>query len=106
MAEAAAPSVKPWCKDDKDRLQRLINDGRIDITRTKDIQYIDRVRHSHFRERNPVNFHRNFRTFARSDVEIEEHYAGYRARLTARGIVVCPSSSYFNDYLTLVLPSH
>jgi hypothetical protein len=81
MADAAAPSVKPWCKDDNDRLQRLINDGRINITRTEDIQYIDRVRHSHFCERDPVNFRRNFRTFTRS-VKIEEHYAGYHARLT------------------------
>jgi len=104
MADAAAPSVKPWCRDDKDKPQKLINDGRIDITRTKDIQYIDRVRHSHFRELDPVNFHRNFRSFARS-VEIEEHYAGYRARLAARGIVFCPSSSYFSYYLTIVLSS-
>ena len=104
MADTAAPSAKPWCKDDKDKLQKLINDGRINITRTEDIQYIDRVRHSHFHERDPVNFCRNFRTFARS-VKIQEHYAGYRARLAAGGIVFCPSSSYFNDYLTLVLPS-
>ena len=104
MADVAAPSVKPWCKDDKGKLQKLIDDGRIDITRTKDIQYIDRVQHSHFRERDLVNFHRNFRSYARS-VEIEEHYAGYRARLAARGIVFCPSSSYFNYYLTLVLLS-
>ena len=105
MAEAATPTVKPWCKDDKGKLQKLINDSRINITRTEDIQYIDRVWHSHFCERDPVNFRRNFRSYARS-VEIEEHYAGYRARLAARGIVFCPSSSYFNDYLTLVLPSH
>ncbi len=104
MADVAAPSVKPWCKDDKGKLQKLINDGRINITRTEDIQYIDRVQHSHFRERDPVNFCRNFCSYARS-VEIEEHYAGYRARLAARGIVFCPSSSYFNYYLTLVLSS-
>jgi hypothetical protein len=43
MAEAATPTVKPWCKDDKERLLRLINDDRINITRTNDTQYIDRV---------------------------------------------------------------
>jgi len=88
MAEADAPAVKPWCKDDKDRLQRLIQDGRVDITKTDDTSYIDRVRHTHFRERDSLNFRRNFRSFARS-VEIEEHYAGYRARLAAGGTVSC-----------------
>ena len=104
MAEAATPTVKPWCKDDKERLLRHINNGRINITRTNNTQYVDRVQHCHFRERDPVNFHPNFRTFARS-IEIQEHYTGYCARLAAGGIVFCPSSSYFNDYLTLVLPS-
>ena len=104
MADAAAPSVKQWGKEDKDKLQKLIDDGKIDITRTNDTQYIDRVRHNHFRERDSVNFRRNFRSYARS-VEIEEHYAGYRARLAARGILFCPSSSYFNYYLTIVLSS-
>jgi len=86
MAEADAPAIKPWCKEDKHRLQRLIDDGRVDITRTNDIEYIDRVRHAHFRERDPVNFRRNFCTYARS-FEIEEYYAGYRARLAAGGTV-------------------
>ena len=104
MANADAPSVKQWGKEDKDKLQKLIDDGKIDITKTDDTQYIDRVRHNHFRERDSVNFRRNFRSYARS-VEIEEHYAGYRARLAARGIVFCPSSSYFNYNLTLVLLS-
>ena len=104
MANADAPSVKQWGKEDKDKLQKLIDDGKIDITKTDDTQYIDRVWHNHFRERDSVNFRRNFRSYARS-VEIEEHYAGYRARLAARGIVFCPSSSYFMDCLTLVLPS-
>ena len=85
MAEADAPAIKPWCKEDKDRLQRLIDEERVDITRTDDTQYIERVRHTHFRERDPINFRRNFRSFARS-VDIEEHYAGYRARLAAGGI--------------------
>ena len=92
MANADAPSVKQWGKEDKDKLQKLIDDGKIDITKTDDTQYIDRVRHNHFRERDSVNFRRNFRSYARS-VEIEG------------GIVFCPSSSYFMDCLTLVLPS-
>ena len=87
MAEADAPAIKPWCKEDKDRLQRLIDEERVDITRTDDTQYIERVRHTHFRERDPINFRRNFRTYARS-FEIEEHYAGFRARLAAGGIVL------------------
>lgn len=94
MAETDAPAIKPWCKDDKDKLQRLINDGRVDITRTNDTQYIDRVHHSHFRECDPVNFRRNFQTYARS-FKIKEHYAGFRACLAAGGTVFCYSYVIF-----------
>ena len=36
------PAVKPWGIDDKQYLQRLINKGKVDITRT-DHDYINRV---------------------------------------------------------------
>ena len=45
---ADAPTVKPWCQDDKDKLQKLINDGKADITKTMDTDYIESVRHKYF----------------------------------------------------------
>ena len=45
-----------------------------------DTDYIDRVRHQYFRERDRENFRRNFRTYARS-CEIGEHFDGWRRRL-------------------------
>ena len=74
------PAVKPWGQTQKDALQDLIADGNVDITRTDDTTYIDRVRHQHFRERDRDNFRRNFRSYARS-CEIGEHFEGYRRRL-------------------------
>jgi hypothetical protein len=44
------PTVKPWGIDDKEYLQRLINKGKVDITRA-DHDYIDRVRQKYFRHR-------------------------------------------------------
>ena len=79
---ADAPTVKPWCKDDKDKLQKLINDGKVDIMKTKDTDYIESVCHKYFQERKVDNFHRNFRGYARA-LTIAEHYDGYRARLAA-----------------------
>ena len=79
---ADAPAVKPWCKDDKDKLQKLIDNGKVDITKMDNIEYIDTIRHKYFCERDNLNFHRNFRGYARS-LTIAEHYDGYRARLAA-----------------------
>jgi hypothetical protein len=72
--------------DDKKKLPQLIDSGKVDISRTEDIGYIDSVRFKYYRNRDNVNFRRNFRNYARS-VDIEEHYRGYRARLAAGGIV-------------------
>ena len=79
---ADAPAIKPWCKDDKDNLQKLIDNGKVDITKTKDTDYIESVCHKYFQERKVDNFRRNFRGYARA-LTIAEHYDGYRARLTA-----------------------
>jgi hypothetical protein len=79
---ADAPAIKPWCKDDKDKLQKLINDGKVNITMTEDTDYIKSVRHKYFRERKVDNFRRNFRGYARA-LTIAKHYDGYRARLAA-----------------------
>ena len=78
------PAVKPWGQKQKDDLQDLIDEGKVDITRTTDTNYIDRVRHQYFRERGVDNFRRNFRAFARN-CEIGEHFDGYRRRLAERG---------------------
>ena len=98
---ADAPTVKPWSIDDKKKLQQLIDSGKVDISRTEDIDNIDSVHFKYYRERDNVNFRRNFRNYARS-ADIEEHYRGYRAHLAAGGgivyIVVC--ISYYIIYLT------
>jgi hypothetical protein len=77
------PAVKPWGIDDKQYLQRLINRSKVDITRT-DHDYIDRVRQKYSRQRNKVNFRRNFKNYARSR-ELEDEISGARRR--ERGIV-------------------
>ncbi len=38
MADALA--VKPWGIDNKKKLQQLIDNGKVDISRTEDINYI------------------------------------------------------------------
>ncbi len=83
---ADVPVIKPWCKEDKDKLLKLIQKGKVDITNTEDTKYIDSIRLKYFREQKVDEFRRNFRSFARL-VEIEEHFAGFRARLAARGKV-------------------
>jgi hypothetical protein len=81
-----APDVKPWGIVNKKKLQQLINDGKVDISRTDTINYIDSVFFKYYQERdNHVNFRRNFWNYA-GFVDIEEHYQGYRARLAAGGI--------------------
>jgi CHASE1-domain containing sensor protein len=79
---ADAPAVKPRCKEDKNKLQKLIDDGKVDIRKTEDTDYINSVRHKYFRERSDHNFRRNFRGYARA-LTIAKHYNGYRARLAA-----------------------
>ena len=74
---ADAPPVKPWGQNDKDLLQKLINRGKIDITRTGDTDYIDRIRHKYFRPRDTLNFRRNFRSYTRSR-DLEDHLSGNR----------------------------
>jgi hypothetical protein len=74
-----APAIKPWGKENKEQLQKLIDQGKVDITRTNDLAYIDRVKHKYFRSHETYNFSRNFRTYARSR-ELEDHLAGYRQR--------------------------
>ena len=72
------PAVKLWGIDDKHYLQRLINKGKVDITRT-DHNYIDRVRQKYFRHCKKVNFRRNFKTYARSR-ELEDEISSARRR--------------------------
>ena len=69
LTMADGPAIKPWCKDDKNRLQKLIDDSvavvdaaysAVDITKTDDIKYINFVRHKYFQEQESINFHCNF----------------------------------------------
>ena len=48
MADALA--IKSWCKEDKDKLLKLIEKGKVNITNTEDIDYIDSIRQKYFRE--------------------------------------------------------
>ena len=57
LTMANGPAVKPWCKDDKNRLQKPIHDGKVDITKTDEIEYIAFVFHKYFHEQESVNFH-------------------------------------------------
>jgi hypothetical protein len=74
-----APAAKPWGTEDKEQLQNLINQGKVDITRTNDLAYINRVKHKHFCTRKTYNFRHNFQNYARSR-ELEDHLAGYQRR--------------------------
>ena len=53
---ADAPPVKPWGQNDKELLQKLIDRCKIDISRTGDTDYIDRIRHKYFRPCGTLNF--------------------------------------------------
>ena len=72
-----APAVKPWGLLDKEILQKLIDKGKVDITRTSNLAYIDQIKQKYFRGRDKHNFHHNFRNYARSH-ELKDHLAGYR----------------------------
>jgi hypothetical protein len=74
-AMANAPTVKPWGKEDKDHLQKLIDQGKVDITKTANIDYIDIVWHKYFWVRDNHNFCRNFRSYAQMR-ELEDHQSG------------------------------
>ena len=86
------PRVKPWSKENKDYLQELIDLGKVDIGRSADSKYIDRVRVKYFRDRDELNFRRNFRSYARSR-EIEDRLSG--ARRQGGGIVFFIYYSYY-----------
>ncbi len=73
---ADVPPVKPWGKADKKNLQKLINTGKFDITKTTNIEYIKKVRHDHFCHRNSHNFRHNFCSYARLQ-ELKDHLSGY-----------------------------
>ncbi len=75
MADAPPP-VKPWGIADKQHPQKLINKGKVDITKTADGDYIDQVRLNHFRHREAKNFCHNYCNFVRSQ-ELEDHLSGY-----------------------------
>ena len=74
---ADAPPVKPWGQNDKELLQKLIDRRKIDISRTSDTDYIDKICQKYFRPRDNRNFRRNFRSYARSR-DLEDHLSGYR----------------------------
>ena len=55
-----APAVKPWGKLNKETLQKLIYKGKVDITWTNDLAYIDQVQQKYSHGRDKHNFCRNF----------------------------------------------
>ena len=90
--DIAHPPVKPWSKANKTFLQELINLGKVDIRRSADTRYIDRVRAKYFRDCDEANFRRNFRSYARSR-ELEDTLSGARRR--GGGIVFFTYYSYY-----------
>ena len=72
-----APAVKPWGPLNKETLQKLIDKGKVDITRTGDLAYIDQVKQKYFRGHDKHNFRRNFQTYARSH-KLKDHLVGYQ----------------------------
>jgi hypothetical protein len=71
------PPIKPWGRADKDHLQELIDEGKVDIRRTADVRYIDLIRVQFFRGRDEHNFCHNFQNYAQSR-ELEDNLSGYR----------------------------
>jgi hypothetical protein len=61
---ADAPAVKPWGQKDKELLQKLIDEGKVDITKTANCDYINSVWHKYFQMQSNHNFRRNFRSYA------------------------------------------
>ena len=93
---ADAPPVKPRGQVDKDLLQKLINRGKVDITRTCDTDYIDRIWHKYFRPRNSHNFRRNFRSYARSFAcDLEDHLSDI--------VESIEEVYYFVDFIAFIL---
>ena len=86
------PRVKPWSKENKDFLQELIDTGKVDIGRSTDTKYINRVRAKYFCDHDEHNFHRNFWSYDRSR-ELEDRLSGYRRR--GGGIVFFIYYSYY-----------
>ncbi len=72
------PPKKAWGQVDKDYFQDLINQGKVDITQTTHLKYINQVRHKYFLSCNSVNFQCNFCSYARSR-ELDDHLSGYTA---------------------------
>ena len=92
----AQPPVKPWSTANKNYLQELIDTGKVDIGRKAETRYIDSVRAKYFRDRDELNFRRNFRNYARLR-ELEDTLSGYRRR--GGGIILCIFSPfYLHDY--------
>jgi hypothetical protein len=71
------PPQKAWGQVDKEYLQDLIDKGKVDITRTADLKYINQVWDKYFLGRYSINFHCNFRSYAKSR-ELKDHLSGFR----------------------------
>jgi hypothetical protein len=97
------PPRKALQKSRQGKLKQLINTGKIEITKTADIEYIKKVRHDHFRHQDSNNFRQNFCSYARFQ-ELKDHLSGYRQE-QGGGKVFILSLNLFHDYfLRLPLP--
>ncbi len=99
------PPVKPWGQNDKELLRKLIDRRKIDISRTGDTDYIDRIRQKYFRPRDTLNFRRNFQSYTRSR-DLEDHLRGY-CREQRGGIIllILLLSFYIASNASLLPPS-
>ena len=101
---ADPPPVKPWGQNDKDLLQK-IDRRKIDISRTGDTDYIDKIHHKYFRPRDNYNFRCNFRSYARSR-DLEDHLSGYRReRLGDIFLLLLLHIFYISSHAPLLPPS-
>jgi hypothetical protein len=73
---AEDPPKKAWGQVDKEYLQDLIDKGKIDITQTADLKYINQVWDKYFLGHKSINFHCNFWSYARLQ-ELEDHLSGF-----------------------------
>jgi hypothetical protein len=91
------PPLKPWVIADKQHLQKLINKGKVDITKIAEGDYIDQVRLNHICHQEAKNFRHNFCNYARSR-ELEDHLSGYPQEQGGGKVLILPFNSCY-DYI-------
>jgi hypothetical protein len=84
----APPQVKKWGPKDKHLLTKLVTKGKVDLSRTNNLEYIDQVVwFKHICKRNYRNFCCNFCNYAREQ-DLEDTLSGaYRKEQGRRNAI-------------------